>query len=480
MKNSFHRACVLMLLTFMTIAFATNPYQTAVGRDPAQKAPVQIRIEPRQNRQTFGGVGVGAIFYEKHITSFSKQDKQEDLYNKMFSDVKTQYLQLLIRETHEPENDNDDPYTPEFDKDAFGYCKANIQIAKAAIKRNPELKIFATLYTPPPWMKTNNDASGGGRKNPATLKPGMDLELAEYVWAFLNHMNSRGVTIDYLSIANEPDWPHSQPGYCLTPDQNAELFATVANYLDQMAKTHPKIPKPKLVGPNTLSAPNAVGRYVPKMLAKAGDKLDVISSHDYDRRADRWSNLQRLGGGRPIWMSEWCARSKDDSPGMINSAIQYGVSMHDVFQGGANVYLAYDWAYPPRDSGEAFIHIDWGKEFVLTKPYYLFKQWSNPLNVGMQFVPTGVVNRRNSKVKPIALVDENRETMVLHVVNNQDQAAKIQWEMTKPFTKFKSCRRTRTSATENAETLTDLERVGQNFEDELPARSFVTYQFDRQ
>ena len=470
--NRLFRSASLIGLTFTATLI---PCVIAVGRDP-----VQIKIQPRKTRQTFGGVGVGAIFYEKHITSFSNKEKQEELYDRMFADVKTQYLQLLIRETHETENDNDDPYLPKFNKEDFGYCNANVKIALAALKRNPELKFFATLYTPPPWMKTNNDASGGGKKNPATLKAGMGLELAEYVWAYLDHMNSQGVPIDYLSIANEPDWPHSQPGYCLTADQNAELFATVATYLDQIAKTHPTTPTPKLVGPNTLSAPNAVNSYVPKMIAQAGAKLDVISSHDYDRRGDRWGNLQRIGEGRPVWMSEWCARSKDTSPEMINSAIEYGVSMHEVFQSGANVYLAYDWAYPPRDSGEAFIHIDWGKKFVLTKPYYFFKQWSDPLSVGMQFVSTSVANGRNSKIKPIALIDEKRERMILHVVNDRDQPATIQWKMSEPFTQIHSCRRTRTSATENAQSIVDLECLSGKFEDELPAKSFVTYQFGQE
>jgi O-glycosyl hydrolase len=38
------------------------------------------------------------------------------------------------------------------------------------------------MLTPPPWMKTNNDESGKGK---ATLKPKLELEYAEYLWAFL-------------------------------------------------------------------------------------------------------------------------------------------------------------------------------------------------------------------------------------------------------------------------------------------------------
>ena len=40
---------------------------------------------------------------------------------------------------------------------------------------------------------------------------------------------------------------------------------------------------------------------------------------------------------------------------MIHSALEYGLAMHDGFAGGVNVWMAYDWVYPPRDSGEALM-----------------------------------------------------------------------------------------------------------------------------
>ena len=158
----------------------------AQGGIQAQET-TQITVQTAQVRQVFDGLGAGAIFYEGHITSLAARDKnerQQQLYDDMFARVPTRYLQLMIRETHEPQNDNDDPYTPAFDEKNFEYCKPTIQIAKAALKRQPDIQLYATLYTPPPWMKTNNDASGGGEAR-ATLKNGLELELGEYVWAFL-------------------------------------------------------------------------------------------------------------------------------------------------------------------------------------------------------------------------------------------------------------------------------------------------------
>src|SRR5436190_1250204 len=183
-----------------------------LGSNVGAQETTRITVETAQVRQVFEGLGAGAIFYEGHITSLAacnKDERQQQLYDDMFARVPTRYLQLMIRETHEPQNDNDDPYTPAFDDKNFEYCKHTIQIAKAALKRRPDMQLFATLYTPPPWMKTNNAASGGGETR-ATLKKGMEQELGEYVWAFLAHMKKNGVPIQYLRIANEPDLPHSQ------------------------------------------------------------------------------------------------------------------------------------------------------------------------------------------------------------------------------------------------------------------------------
>jgi O-glycosyl hydrolase len=448
--------------------------------DASAQDKVQIIVQTAKPRQVFEGLGAGAIFYEGHITSLAARNKnelQEKLYDDMFAKVPTRYLQLMIRETHEPTNDNNDPYTPAFDDKNFEYCKHTIQIAKAALKRQPEMQMYATLYSPAPWMKTNNAASGGGEAR-HTIKPGMELELGEYIWAFLAHMKKNGVPIQYLSICNECDWPHEQPGYFLTPERHAALFKIVGDYLDKMARKYPDVPRPKLVGPNTLSAPAAALEYVPRVLKTSPKHLDVIGCHDYDPRGDRWGALRKLAGKRPLWLTEWCSRTKDMSPGMINSATEYGTEMHTAFQGGVNVLMAYDWVYPPRDSGEALIHVDWGNGYKLTKPYHLFRQWALPLKPGMHVLATGVLAKGPTGVNATSFLAADGKELVVHVVNAQDRDAAVSIKLAGKFTS-RSAARTRTSATEDVESLPALEATkGGTIADTLPSRSMVTYRFE--
>src|SRR3954471_17224803 len=221
-----------MLRSFTRVAIKRLPLLILVTTFPGSAhaaAPVRITVNPTKVKQEFQGLGCGAIFYEGHITSLAARQKdarQKELYDDMFAKVPTRYLQLMIRPTHEPQNDNADPWTPKFDEANFKYCQQTLAIAKAAKERRPDIEFFATLQTPPAWMKTNNAEAGGGKAK-ATLKPKLELELAEYAWAFLAHMARNGATVKYLAITNECDWPHDQPGCFFTPEAHADLFAAV-------------------------------------------------------------------------------------------------------------------------------------------------------------------------------------------------------------------------------------------------------------
>ena len=142
----------------------------------------------------------------------------------MFAKVNTRYLHLMIRATHEPANDNADPWTPAFDPANFKYCEHPIAIAKAARERRPGIELFATILTPPPWMKTNNEESGKGK---ATLKPKLELEYAEYVGLPRPH-GSQWLPGEVSGDFERERWDHNQPGCFFAPDDHAKLFETSA------------------------------------------------------------------------------------------------------------------------------------------------------------------------------------------------------------------------------------------------------------
>jgi len=200
----------------------------------------------------------------------------------------------------------------------------------------------------------------------------------------------------------------------------------------------------------------------------------VLAAHDYDPRGDRWGDMRRLAGKRPVWMTEWCSRDADESPGQINSAIAYAKAMHDGFTGGVNVWMAYDWVYPPRKGGEALIHVDWGNDYTLTKPYWVFRQWAGALSPGMHVVEAAATGPGAAGVNATAFLSADGKTVVVHVVNVTDTPASVVIAVASG--KGAAATRLRTSATEDAVELPAINAAGAGYTDTLPARSMTSYQ----
>ena len=205
----------------------------------------------------------------------------------------------------------------------------------------------------------------------------------------------------------------------------------------------------------------------------------MLAAHDYDMRGDRWGDLQKLARGRPVWMTEWCARGDDESPGQINSGTAYASAMHDAFTGGANVWMAYDWVYPPRQGGEALVHVDWGNKYALTKLYYGYRQWCAPLAPGMRVVTTSLDDIAPSAVKATAFLSADGKRLVAHVANTSDESANLTIDPGPGFSNS-TARRVRTSAEENIAKLPDATRAEWEKPAPLPPRSMNTWEWVRE
>jgi glucosylceramidase len=102
-----------------------------------------------------------------------------------------------------------------------------IPFIRAAMAENPDLKIFASPWSPPAWMKENgvmdpgedHDRSKNVLKNDPKIYAAYALYFEKYVKAYAKH----GVTIDRIIIQNETDMSPIYPGCDMLPAQMAEL-----------------------------------------------------------------------------------------------------------------------------------------------------------------------------------------------------------------------------------------------------------------
>ncbi|MEO5681378.1 MAG: glycoside hydrolase family 30 beta sandwich domain-containing protein [Chitinophagaceae bacterium] len=93
-----------------------------------------------------------------------------------------------------------------------------VPVMKEILAINPPIKILASPWSPPAWMKTNNDARGG------RLQPAYYQAYALYFVKYIQAMKAAGITIDAVTVQNEPLHPGNNPSLLLTAPEEADFI----------------------------------------------------------------------------------------------------------------------------------------------------------------------------------------------------------------------------------------------------------------
>lgn len=110
------------------------------------------------------------------------------------------------------------------DPDLAGFSTARMEqyvfpTVRQALAVNPDLKVMASPWSAPAWMKTTGSMIQG------QLKPEYYGTYADYLTRYVRSAAAHGVPTDYLSIQNEPDFePDSYPGMRWGPEGRAEFI----------------------------------------------------------------------------------------------------------------------------------------------------------------------------------------------------------------------------------------------------------------
>lgn len=96
-----------------------------------------------------------------------------------------------------------------------------IPALRQALSINPSIKILATPWSPPGWMKTSDSMIGG------TLKSYHNSVLADYFVKFIQAYSKAGVPISYISPQNEPMGTPAWPGMFLSAHQESQLIQEI-------------------------------------------------------------------------------------------------------------------------------------------------------------------------------------------------------------------------------------------------------------
>jgi len=167
---------------------------------------VCIFVDPSKTFQSV--LGIGGALTDASAETFYKlpKDKQDEILNAYYND-KTGIGYTIGRTNIQSCDFSSDTYSYVADNDVslktFNVDhdrKYRIPLIKSAIAAaGGKLTMFATPWSPPGWMKTNNDMLRGGK-----LKPEYDQVWANFYIKFIKVYEKEGIPIWGLSVQNEP------------------------------------------------------------------------------------------------------------------------------------------------------------------------------------------------------------------------------------------------------------------------------------
>ncbi|GAA2623776.1 hypothetical protein Adu01nite_70520 [Paractinoplanes durhamensis] len=166
-----------------------------------------------------------------------------------------------------------------------------VSALKTAKASGSNVKILASPWTAPAAWKTNNSRINGGK-----LKTDYYDDYADHLNSYVTYMKNQGVTIDVVSIQNEPDW---HPAYDSMDWSGDELRNFVR---DQGAK----IQNTKLM---VAEAVNLNYGYTDPTLndTTARNNIGYIGGHLYGTEDAGRLKAYPLAdqNKKPVWMTEW-------------------------------------------------------------------------------------------------------------------------------------------------------------------------------
>ena len=181
--------------TALAFGSATNPYPT-------------IELDAEQHFQRVDGFGFTLTGGSAQVLGQLPDAKRAELLGELFGrgpgDISISYLRISIGAS----DLNAEPFTyddmPEGQTDValanFNMEKDRqvLTILKEILTIDPGIKIMASPWSPPVWMKDNGSFVGG------SLQPQYYGTYAQYFVKYLQAMATEGIPVDAVTIQNEP------------------------------------------------------------------------------------------------------------------------------------------------------------------------------------------------------------------------------------------------------------------------------------
>lgn len=199
----------------------------------------EILVDSTQVYQTIDGFGYtltgGSADLINSLNGQAKNSLLKELFSRDNNGIGIDYLRISIgaSDLNSSVFSYDDlppgQTDPNLNQFSLGPDLINlVPLLREILLINPTLKILASPWSAPSWMKSNNHSVGG------SLLPQYYQVYANYFVRYIQSMQSLGIPIDAITVQNEPMHGGNNPSMLMTA---AEQAAFVANNLGPAFQT---------------------------------------------------------------------------------------------------------------------------------------------------------------------------------------------------------------------------------------------------
>ena len=257
----------------------------------------------------------------------------------------------------------------------------SIQIPTAKLAQSLGAIVFASPWTPPASMKTNNNIVGG------ELKESSYAAYAEHLNTFAGYMSDHGAPLYAISLQNEPDISVTYESCDWTPAQMVKF----------LQENGPSIGT-RIIAPESFQFLRPISDAILNDSAACAN-LDIVGGHIYGGGIGPYPLAEEKG--KEIWMTEHL-----DLDTTWTGNFGTGMEIHNCMNAGMNAYI---WWYLVRFYGPV------GEDGKVTKRGYVMSQFARFIRPGYYRVYCHPTPQRNIFVSSYK---ENDSRVSIAAINN--------------------------------------------------------------
>ena len=254
-----------------------------------------------------------------------------------------------------------------------------IPLLKEILSINPNIKIMGSPWSPPAWMKDNNNTIGG------SLQPQYYGVYAQYFVKYIQKMKEEGIIIDAITPQNEPLHPGNNPSLLMTALQQTDFIKNHLGPAFQNSNIETKI----IIYDHNCNKPEYPIAILNDSVAKT--YISGTAFHLYEGDISALSTVYNAHPDKDLYFTEQYTASSGNFNEDLNWHIKNVVigSMRNWSKTALEWNLANNASFAPHTDGgcttcKGAVTINNSESYTQNVGYYIIAHAS-------KFVPTGSV-----------------------------------------------------------------------------------------